>query len=480
MKERILIVDDEDIVIRSCLRIIADGDYQVDTSNNGLDALSKVSQNDYDVLILDIKMPGMDGIEVLHRVKEAYPDIEVIMITGLHEIETAVQAMKLGAFDYLSKPFDPDEFVMVVERAFERRRLLQQNITPKHEISTRYRFENIIGASPQMQKVYRLIARCAPTNSTAMLRGESGTGKELIARAIHYNSLRKEGSFVPVDCTSLSESLLESELFGHVKGSFTGAASNKKGLFQTADGGTLFLDEIGNISLATQAKLLRFIEERELKAVGDTRVQSVNVRLITATNKDLEAMVAEGAFRDDLYYRINIFPIEIPALRERRDDIPALAFHFLKLFSKELNLELMEFSASAMNLLMNHDWPGNVRELENVVHRAVILANDKVIRQGHLVDLIDMLPRIDLDVPRTSEELKRIKKIARRKSVENVERHFVIAALKRNGWNVTRSAEETGMQRSNFQALMKKYDIRIRGISSAETEADPNLPEVCR
>jgi transcriptional regulator with GAF, ATPase, and Fis domain len=244
--------------------------------------------------------------------------------------------------------------------------------------------------------------------------------------------------------------------------------SNKKGLFESADGGTLFLDEIGNISMSTQAKLLRFIEQREFKAVGDERSRTVNIRLITATNKDLETMVADGNFREDLYYRINIFPIEIPPLRERRDDIPALAFHFLKLFSKEMEQTVKELSAGAMNLLMNHDWPGNVRELENVVHRAVILTSDNVIRQGHLINLIDMLPHIDLDVPRTSEELKRIKKIARQKSVENVEKHFVLGALKRNRWNVTRSAEETGMQRSNFQALMKKYDIRIRGIEQGE------------
>ena len=378
--------------------------------------------------------------------------------------------MKLGAFDYLPKPFEPEELELVVARAFERRQLLQENISLKSEVSAKYRFENIIGSSPQMQAVYRLIARCAPTNSTVILRGESGTGKELIARAIHYNSLRKDKPFVTVDCTALSESLLESELFGHVKGSFTGAISNKKGLFETADGGTLFLDEIGNISLSTQAKLLRFIEEREFKAVGDTRVQTVNIRMITATNKDLEAMVADGNFRDDLYYRINIFPIEIPPLRERRDDIPPLAFHFLKKFRSEAEHEVREFSSGAMNLLMNLDWPGNVRELENVVHRGVILASGEVIRQGHLVNIVDMLPRVALDVPRTSEDLKRIKKIARQKSVENVEKLFVLGALKRNGWNVTRSAEETGMQRRNFQALMKKYDIRIRDAELQENE----------
>ena len=469
MNGRILIVDDEEIVLRSCLRVLAGGDYEIDTAHDGLEALTKVSGNGYDMLILDIKMPKMDGMQVLQRVKEAHPDIDIIMMTGLHEIETAVKAMKLGAFDYVPKPFDPEEFALVVARAFERRRLLHENVSLKNEVSTKYRFENIIGSSPPMQGVYRLIARCAPTNSTVMLRGESGTGKELVARAIHYNSLRKDRAFVPVDCTTLTESLLESELFGHVKGSFTGAVSNKKGLFEVADGGTLFLDEIGNISLATQAKLLRFIEEREFKAVGDTRTQAVNVRLITATNKDLESMVADGSFREDLYYRINIFPIDIPPLRERREDIPALAMHFLRVFSAETDRTVTQYSAGAMNLLMNYDWPGNVRELENVVHRAVILANDETIRQGHLVDLVDMLPRVELGVPKTSEELKQVKKMAREKSVEDIEKHFVLSALRRNGWNVTRSAEETGMQRSNFQALMKKYDISIRG-----TDQDPS------
>jgi DNA-binding NtrC family response regulator len=473
MTARILIIDDEEIVIKSCMRILANDEYELDSASNGLEALSKIAGTDYDMLILDIKMPKMNGIEVLQRVKETHPDIDIIMITGLNEIETAVQAMKLGAFDYLPKPFDPEELEMVVARAFERRHLIQENFNLKSEVSARYSFENIIGTSPSMQQVYRLVARCAPTNSSVLLRGESGTGKELIARAIHYNSLRKDQPFVTVDCASLSENLLESELFGHVKGSFTGAVSNKTGLLESAHNGTLFLDEIGNISLSTQAKLLRFIEEREFKAVGDTHVRTVNIRLITATNKNLETMVADGSFRDDLYYRINIFPIEIPPLSRRQDDIPALAFHFLKQFGKEMDRNVKEFSAGALNLLMNHHWPGNVRELENVVQRAVILASDDIIRQGHLVNIIDMLPRIDVDIPRTSEELKQIKKIARQKSVENVEKLFVLGALKRNEWSVTRSAEETGMQRTNFQALMKKYNIRIRSSSPIDDDNNP-------
>ena len=464
MKARILVVDDEEIVVRSCLRILGDdGDYEAEAVQSGIDALRKIDEGHFDVLILDIMMPKMDGLEVLQRVKETHPDIDVIMVTGLSQIETAVRSMKLGAFDYLPKPFDPDELKRVVKRALERRQLLQENLELRNEVSSKYRFENIIGSSPQMQNVYRLIAKCAPTNSTILLTGESGTGKELIARAIHYNSLRKDKPFVAVDCNSLSENLLESEMFGHVKGAFTGAVANKKGMFEVVDGGTLFLDEIGNISLATQAKLLRVIQEREFRAVGDTRTQSANFRLLTATNKDLKAMVADETFREDLFYRINIFPIHVPPLRERRDDIPPLAFRFLKIFSEELGKTVTEFSEGAMSALVRHDWPGNVRELENTIHRAVILATDKTVRQAHLPNIIDMLPRLDLDVPRTSDELKRIKKVAREKSVESIEKLFVLEALKRNAWNVTNSAEETGMQRANFQALMKKYDIRIRG-----------------
>ena len=474
MSARILVVDDEEIVVRSCLRILGEGDYVVEAVRSGEEALRKIDENHIDVLILDIMMPKMDGLEVLQRVKETHPDIDVIMVTGLSQIGTAVRSMKLGAFDYLSKPFDPEELKLVVERALERRRLLQENLNLRSEVSSKYRFENIIGSSPAMQSVYRLVAQCAPTNSTVLITGESGTGKELIARAIHFNSLRKDKPFVPVDCNALSETLLESELFGHVKGSFTGAVLNKKGMFEIANGGSLFLDEIGNISLSTQAKLLRVIQEREFRAVGDTRSQLANIRLLTATNKDLKAMVAEGTFREDLFYRINIFPIRMPSLRERRDDIPALAFHFLGVFNEELGKKIAEISQGAMNALVNHDWPGNVRELENTIHRAMILANDKVIRRARLANIIEASPQPDFDVPTTGDELKRIKKLAREKSVEGIEKLFVLEALKRNAWNVTRSAEETGMQRANFQALMKKYRIRIRGMgeNSGGAEAD--------
>jgi len=468
MSARILIVDDEEIVVRSCLRILGGGDYAVESAQDGWEALKKIEEDHFDVLVLDIMMPKIGGLEVLQRVKESHPDIDVIMITGLSQIETAVKAMKLGAFDYLPKPFDPDELKLVVQRALERRQLLRENLDLRNEVSQKYRFENIIGSSPRMQGVFRLVAKCAPTSSTVLLTGESGTGKELIARAIHYNSLRKDKPFVAVDCNTFSEGLLESEMFGHVKGSFTGAVASKKGMFEVADNGTLFLDEIGNLSLATQAKLLRVIQEREFKPVGDTRSQGANFRLICATNKDLATMVAAGAFREDLFYRINVFPILVPPLRERRDDIPALAFHFLQVFNEALGKRVTEFSAGAMSAIVNHDWPGNVRELENTIQRAVILAADDVIRQAHLGDIVDVSLRLDLDVPRTSDELKRTKKVAREKSVESIEKSFVLGALRRNSWNVTRSAAETGMQRANFQALMKKHGVRIRG-----TEADP-------
>jgi DNA-binding NtrC family response regulator len=467
MSGRILCVDDEDIVLQSCRRTFEEGGLRIDTAASGEEALKRIDEGNYDVVLLDIMMPSIDGLEVLQRIKETHPDIEVVMVTGLSQIETAVRSMKLGAFDYLPKPFDPDELKVVVERALERRRLLRENLDLKTAVSSKYRFENIIGASPRMQEVYRLISQCAPTNSSVLITGESGTGKELIARAIHYNSLRKDQPIVTVDCTSLSENLLESELFGHVKGSFTGAVANKRGLVETAHGGTLFLDEVGNIPLSIQAKLLRVIQEREFKAVGDTQTRSANIRLICATNKDLRAMVAEGTFRDDLFYRINIFPIRLPALRERREDIPALAFHFLKACSADVGKKVTQFSDGAMSVLVNYDWPGNVRELENTVHRAVILTSDSVVRKAHLGGLLEGKP--GSEVPRTGEELKRTKKAAREKSVESIEKAFVLEALKRNAWNVTRSAEETGMQRANFQALMKKHHIRLRSpVESSE------------
>jgi transcriptional regulator with GAF, ATPase, and Fis domain len=351
-----------------------------------------------------------------------------------------------------------------VATAVEDRRLREENIQLKRALKERYNFPNIIGKSEKMQAVLDLVTQVAPSRSTVLISGESGTGKELIAKAIHAASTRADKAFVPVNSGSIPVDLLESQLFGHVKGAFTGAVASRKGLFEAADQGTIFFDEIATISPETQAKLLRVIQEREFRAVGDTRSQEADVRLIAATNKDLVAMVRAETFREDLYYRVNIFPIQVPPLRERREDIPALAHHFLGAFSRELGRKTAGFSDGAMSLLVNHAWPGNVRELENTVQRALILAGDGMIRKAHLASLADAAPQAPADAPRNSEELKQAKKAARERSVESIEREFVLEALRRNAWNVTRSAEDTGMLRANFQALMKKHDIRVRDL----------------
>src|SRR5512139_1118153 len=322
---RILVVDDEMIVCESCKRILEEEGYEVEAALSGKEALEKMRVNPFDVVITDLKMPGIDGMDVLNTLQKDYPDSIVIMITGFSTVETAVEAMKLGAFDYIPKPFTPDEVSIVVKKAIEKKSLLAENVYLRQELQEKYGFHNIVGKSKKMQEIYRIIAKVATTDSTVLIYGQSGTGKELIARAIHFNSPRGEKQFVPVDCAVLSENLLESELFGHVRGSFTGAVTTKPGLFEVADGGTVFLDEVGNISLSIQAKLLRVLQEREFTPVGGTKTKRVDIRLIAATNKDLEKMIQGGTFREDLYYRLNIVPISLPTLRERQEDIPILA-----------------------------------------------------------------------------------------------------------------------------------------------------------
>jgi len=458
---KILVVDDEEIVCLSCQRILIEEGYEVRTCLSGQEGLKLLSEEPFDLAIVDLKMPRMDGMEVLQAIKRDYPQIPVIMITGYATVETAVEAMKSGAFDYLPKPFTPDEVAVVVKKALETRSMMLENLYLRGEIQTKYRFENIIGTSKKMQEIYRLIAKVAPTNSTVLITGESGTGKELIARAIHYNSQRKDRQFVPVDCAVLSENLLESELFGHIKGSFTGAIVTKPGLFEVADSGSLFLDEIGNISLAMQSKLLRVIQEREFTPVGGTKLRKVDIRLIAATNKDLPEKIKEGTFREDLYYRLNIVPIPLPPLRERQEDISLLAQHFLKKYCQELGKNPQRLSPAAMDLLMRYSWPGNVRELENLMERVVIMTDEEVILPRHFpFPLQESSEGITFDVPKTSEELKELKRNLRDRAVEEAERLFVLGALTRNEWNVTRSAKEVGMLRPNFQALMRKHNIR--------------------
>jgi len=462
---RILVVDDEMIVCESCKRILEEEEeYEVETALSGKEAFEKMKANPFDIVITDLKMPGIDGMEVLRTFRKEYPDSIIIMITGFSTVETAVEAIKLGAFDYIPKPFTPDEVSIVVKKAIEKKSLMLENVYLRQELQEKYGFHNIVGKSKKMQEIYRVIAKVAMTDSTVLIYGQSGTGKELIARAIHFNSPRREKQFVPVDCAVLSENLLESELFGHVRGSFTGAVTTKPGLFEVADGGTVFLDEVGNISLSIQAKLLRVLQEREFTPVGGTKAKKVDIRLIAATNKDLEKMIKEETFREDLYYRLNIVPIYLPGLRERPEDIPLLAVHFLKKYAEEMGKAIKGFTPEAMEKLMRYPWPGNVRELENVIERTVVMIDDEMVRVEHLI-----LPGqqekeiLENQIPMTSEELKEVKKQVREKAVEEIERAFVLNALERHQWNVTRAAEEVGMLRPNFQALMRKYNLRARG-----------------
>ncbi|MFH1922909.1 MAG: sigma-54 dependent transcriptional regulator [Planctomycetota bacterium] len=457
---RILVVDDEDVVCRSCDRLLSEEGHEVDTSLDPRDGLVMAERTPYDVILVDLKMPGIDGMEFLRRAKAVRPDTEVVIMTGFAQISTAVEAIKLGAFDYVPKPLSPDQLIVAVGKALEAREIRSENRYLRRELESRYKFDNMIGRGKEMQAVYDLIVRVACTNTTVLIRGESGTGNVLLAGAFHFNSRRKTLRFVAVVFGALHDSLLESELFGHAKGAFTGALSAKKGLFEVADGGTLLLDEIGNTSVMLQAKLLRVLQERVFTPVGDTRERKTDVRLIAATNKDLNAMVAEGSFREDLFYRLNIVPVYVPPLRNRQGDVPALAMHFLKKFREETGCNVSEIAPDALSLLVDYDWPGNVRELENVVHRAVVLATGSTIQSAQLpLEIRDNAPRLTVSVPMTSEDLKQKKKELREKAVEEVERRFVTEALRRNEGNVTRAAAEVGMLRPNFQALMRKYEI---------------------
>jgi len=458
---RILVVDDEPIVCESCKRILDEEGYEVDVAFSGQEAFEKMKRDTYDIVITDLKMPGIDGMEVLKTFRSEYPETMVIMITGFSTVETAVEAMKLGAFDYIPKPFTPDEVSLVVKKAIERKSLLLENIYLRSELQEKYGFHNIVGKSKKMQEVYRTIVKVAPTDRTVMIYGQTGTGKELVARAIHYNSPRKDKPFVPVDCAVLAENLLESELFGHVRGSFTGAVTTKPGLFEVAEGGTVFLDEIGNISLSIQAKLLRVLQEREFTPVGGTTPKKVDIRIIAATNKDLEKMIKEETFRDDLYYRLNIVPITLPGLKERQEDIPMLAMHFLNKYAEEMGKSIKGFTPAAMEKLVRYAWPGNVRELENIIERTIVMIEGEMVQPEHLPLPLEKADA-EVQVPETSEELKEIKKQLREKAVEDVEKAFILRALERNHWNVTRAAEEVGMLRPNFQAMMRKYGLRAR------------------
>ncbi len=460
IKKKILVVDDEPAICRTCFKILNDAGYDVKTVLSGSEVLPIIEKEMIDVMLLDLKMPGVDGMEILKEIRQVNSEIVVIIITGYATVESAVEAMKYGAYDYLSKPFTADELCMRVEKGLEKKKLVAENVYLRQELIGKYKFSNIIGKSKTMQEVFSIVEKAAGSNSTVLIRGQSGTGKELIARAIHHNSSRKDKKFIAVDCGALPETLLESELFGHVKGSFTGAIVSKPGLLEVANGGTFFIDEVGDLSPAIQAKFLRVLQEKEFRPVGGIKNIKVDVRVIAATNKDLEKMIGESKFRDDLFYRLNILPIFLPALKERKEDIPILVNHFLKIYNQKQHKNARKISPEAMDLLMEYDWPGNVRELENTIERLMIMVDSDIIRPTHLpINIQGKKVCINILTPKSSNELKKIKKKVRADAVENIEKAFLVDALNRNAWNISKSARDVGMKRQNFQGLIRKHKI---------------------
>jgi len=447
----LLVVDDDEVTCNLLEEVLSKEGYTVDKALHGQEAITKGASKSYDVVLTDIRMVEVDGMEVLKAYRQKSPETTVIMMTAFGSIETAIRAIKEGAYDYVSKPFKLDEIKLTIRRALEQKRLLQENLFYRQELITKYKLENIVGRSPQMLQVYKTIARVAESRSTVLLVGESGTGKELVARAIHYNSSRASKPFVAVDCGSLAETLLESELFGHVRGAFTGAVASKKGLFEEADNGTCFLDEVGDISLAMQAKLLRVIQEHEIKRVGGTEIIKIDVRLVAATNKILEDLVAEKKFREDLFYRLNVVSIHLPPLRERVDDLPLLADHFLRKFAAENGKPVSRISAEAMDLLLRYHWPGNVRELENVIERAVTLSQ-------HSIILPEDLPRrLRVEPPALT-----VTSLPSSLPLSELEKIYIKKILEETGGNKKKAAAILGIDRRTLYRMAARYQLNIK------------------
>jgi len=440
----ILIVDDEFSVRDSLDGWFRRDGFRTGTADSAEAALGRLKEGPWDVVLLDIRMPGMDGMELQRRIHEIDPDLPVIMITAFASVDTAVRAMKQGAFDYITKPIDPDELSHQVVKAIDQRRLRTENTRLRQQVEAAGgRFEGIVGDSQAMRQVLEMVRSVASTDATVLIRGESGTGKELVARAVHSQSARRFYPMVPVNCGALSESLLESELFGHEKGAFTGAQYRRKGRLEMADGGTLFLDEIGTISPKTQIELLRVLETKTFTRLGGSQPIEVDFRVICATNPDLEQLVREGTFRDDLYYRIHVVTIHLPPLRDRREDIPALAMHFLHKFARQMNRPFEDFSPDAMDVLVRQDWPGNIRELANAVERALVVGNPPTVVARDLPVHLDN----GADAPAGD-------------SLTDIERAHVARILERTGWNISRSAGILGIDRATLYSKIKKYGLR--------------------
>jgi len=444
-RPHLLVVDDDPVTVDLLKEVLSKEGYDVTTALSGEEAIARGTENLFDMIITDVRMGEKDGIEVLRSFKRTSPETTVIVITAFGSIENAIEAIREGAFDYISKPFKLEEIKFTVQKAFEHRRLLRENKFYRQELLNKYQFKNVIGRTPQMFHVYKTIAKVADTKSTVLLYGERGTGKELIARSIHYNSLRNSRPFIAVDCASLVETLMESELFGHVRGAFTGAHSSKKGLFEEADGGTLFLDEVSNLNLSMQAKLLRFLQEHEIKRVGGMESTRVDVRVIAAANQPLEPLVKDGKFREDLYDRLNVVSITLPPLRERKEDIPLLANHFLQKFSEENHKNISHISPEALEILLQYSWPGNVRELEHTIERAVILSTHPIV-----------LPE---DFPRKMvEEIKRTEILPPEGSLSlrEVEKRHVLRVLQETKGNKKKASEILGIDRATLYRILEK------------------------
>jgi two-component system, NtrC family, response regulator PilR len=454
---RILVVDDERSMRELLAIVLRREGYEVLLAGDGQTAVSTLEREPVDLLISDIKMPDLSGVEVLRAAKRIDQDILGIMITAFASTDSAVEAMRLGACDYLTKPFDVDLLKMKVREKIENRQLRQENVLLKRTLGLSHQFSNIIGRSEAMLEVFKMIQTVARTNSTILLTGESGTGKGLVAQAVHFHSLRREKPFVALNCGALPETLLESELFGHMRGAFTGADSNKKGLLEVAEKGTVFLDEIGEMSAVMQVKLLRVLQERRFRRVGGLEELQADIRVIAATNQDLGRLVADGRFREDLFYRINVIPIMLPPLRERREDIPLLAEHFLAKYSEQMGKTVSGISQEAMDRLARHDWPGNIRELENVIERAVALETTPTI-------LLESLPPAFRGeaprAPTTSVEALPEGGIDLEAHVKEIERGYIAQALERAGGVQVRAAEMLGMSFRSFRYYVKKYNLR--------------------
>ena len=455
MEGKILIVDDEAIQRDIVQDILEDRGYDVVALGSGVEALEYIKQKPVDVILTDLRMPGMDGVELLQHIKEFDPEIVVVVITAYGSLESAVDAVKKGAYDYLAKPLGKEQLTLVVERALSRKKLTDENRSLRQELQERYDFHNIIGRSPKMQEVFRMIEKIAPSESTVIIYGESGTGKELVARALHYHSKRKDQRFLAVNCAAIPDTLLESEMFGYEKGAFTGAQSQKKGLFEEADNGTLFLDEIGDLDITLQAKLLRVLQEGEFQRVGGTQTLKANVRLLAATNKDLEEEVKEGRFRQDLYYRLNVVPIFLPPLRARKEDISYLAQHFLKKYNAKHDKAIKTIASDVTKRLMDYRWEGNVRELESVIERSVILADHDRID-------IDTLPEKlqQTASPTAQQDLRNFTIPDEGISLEHLERSLIESALKKTNWSIKKASELLGISYKTLQYRIQKYNLK--------------------